>query len=72
MRQGDSLQTSLFFKKALCEVKASGLQLSFDRSQLGIQQKQTVSNFRLLIQRYAQFWLFRKGSGSSFYNTYCV
>ena len=30
MRQGDQFHTSLFFKKALYEVKASGLQLSFN------------------------------------------
>ena len=48
----------LFPKKVLFKVRASGLQLSFDyfdKSKLGIQQKQTVQNFRLLIQRYAQF-----------------
>ena len=28
--------------------------------------------FRLLIQRYAQFWLFRKGSGNSYSTTFCV
>ena len=30
MRQGDKFETSLFFKKAMYEVKASGLQLSFN------------------------------------------
>ena len=30
MRQGDWFQTSLFFKEALFEIKASGLQLSFN------------------------------------------
>ena len=29
--------------------------MHFDIRQLGIQQKQTVSNFRVLIQRYPQF-----------------
>ena len=28
--------------------------------------------FRLLIQRYAQFWFFRKGSGTSFSIIFCV
>ena len=44
-----------FFKKALFEVEASGLQLVIniytDSSQLGTQSKQTAN--RLLIQRYA-------------------
>ena len=31
-----------------------------DSPQLGIQQKQTVEVFRLLIQRYFQFWFFLK------------
>ena len=30
MRQGDQFKPLLFFKKALYEVKASGLQLSFN------------------------------------------
>ena len=34
--------------------------------QLGIQSKQNVQNFRLLLQIYAQFEFFRKGSGNSF------
>ena len=34
--------------------------------------KKTISNIRLLIQRYAQFWFFTKGSGSSFSTTFCV
>ena len=37
---------------------------------LDIQWKQTVQHFRLLIQRYAQFWVFRKGSGNSFSTTF--
>ena len=44
----------------------------FDTRQVSIQQKQSALNFRLLIQRYAQFWFFRKGSGSSFPTTFCV
>ena len=36
----------------------------FDSPQFGIQQKQ---NSRLLIQRYDQFWFFRKRSGNSFH-----
>ena len=37
-----------------------------------MQWKQTVQNFRLLNQRYAQFWLFRKMSGNSFSTTFYV
>ena len=46
----------LFFKKALYEVKTSGLQTTFNIFRLF----QYISNFRLLIQRYAQFCFFRK------------
>ena len=34
--------------------------IHFDSPQLGIQEKQTVQNFRLFIQRYAQFLFLRK------------
>ena len=34
--------------------------------------KQTVKNIRLLIQRYAKSWFFRKGSDNSFSATFCV
>ena len=44
----------------------------FDCPQLCIQQKQTIKNFRLLIQRYGQLWFFRKGSGNTFSTTFCV
>ena len=44
----------------------------FDSPQLGIQEKQTVQNLRLLIQRCAQSWVFRKRSGNSFSTTFCV
>ena len=44
--------------------------IHFDILQLGIQQKRTLQNLRLLIQRYAQFWLFRKGSENSFSSTF--
>ena len=44
----------------------------FDRSQLDIQSKKTVWNFRLMIQRYGQFWFFRKRLGNSFSTTLCV
>ena len=47
-----------FFKKTLYEVKTSGLLLSFNYLDLDIQTKQTVVNFRFVIQRYAQFWFF--------------
>ena len=61
-REISSWPLFFFFKKKLHEVKASGLQLSFnifwliyfDSPQLG-KQKKTVYNFRLLIQRYADF-----------------
>ena len=49
----------LFFKKALYEIKASGLQLSFNR----FWQSSTW------IQRYSQFRFFRKSAGNSFSNT---
>ena len=39
------------------------ISMYFDGPQLRIQQKQTVKNFRLLIQRYAQFWLLKKFLG---------
>ena len=59
MRQGDLVpDLSLFFKKALNAVKAmvySLLLIYFDSPQLVIQLKQTALNFRLLIQRYAEF-----------------
>ena len=43
MRQGDQFQTSFFFKKkALYEVKANGLEFSFDTPQLGKQLKQNI------------------------------
>ena len=42
----------------------------FGSHQLCIQWKQTVYNFRLLIERYAQFWFFRKGSEKSFFTTF--
>ena len=42
----------------------------FDSSKLGIQCKQTAYNFWLLIQRYSQFWFFRKGSGNIFSTTF--
>ena len=44
----------------------------FDSHQLCIQWKQTVFNFRLLIERYAQFWFFRKGWEKSFSTTFYV
>ena len=57
-----------FVLKILYEVKASVLQLSSNFTKL----YKTVSNFRLLIQRYAQFWFFRKGSGNRFSTKFCV
>ena len=39
---------------------------------MDIKQKQTVKNFRLLIQKYTQFWFFRKGSATSFSTIFSV
>ena len=44
--------------------------ISLDSPQLGLQQKQTVQNLKLLIQRYAQFGYSRKGPGNSFSTTF--
>ena len=44
----------------------------FNSPQLGIQLKKAVWNSRILIQRYAQFWFFKKGSGNSFSATFRV
>ena len=44
----------------------------FDIPQISKQWKQTSYKFRLLIERYIQFWFFRKGSGNSFFTTFCV
>ena len=52
----------LFFKKALYEVKASGLQLSFNIliALNLVRNKKSGKNFSsLLTQRYVQFWFFR-------------
>ena len=61
-------------KKTLYEVKASGVQLSFNNFVVLnlVQWKKTAWNFRLLIQRYAQFWVCRKESSISFSTTFCV
>ena len=48
------------------QVVCSFVSIYLDRPQLDMQQKQTVWNFRLLVNRYAQFWLFRKGTGIEF------
>ena len=60
----------MLFVKALYEVKASGQQLSFNVFRLSSKPRrtiaQTVQMFRLLIERYAQFRFFRKGSGLVF------
>ena len=34
--------------------------------------RQTIKNFRPLIQRYAQFWFFVKWSGTSLPNIFCI
>ena len=44
----------------------------FDKPELGINLKNLFKTFNLLIQRYAQFWFFRKGSGNSFSTIFCV
>ena len=44
----------------------SVVSITFDSSQLGIQLKQNIQNFRRFIQRYDQFWFFRKGTDNSF------
>ena len=50
----------LFLEKVLYEISlqlvvCSLVSISLDSPQIGIEQKQIVKNFRLLIQRYAQF-----------------
>ena len=50
----------LFSEKVLYEISlqlvvCSLVSISLDSPQIGIEQKQIVKNFRLLIQRYAQF-----------------
>ena len=62
----------LFFKIALYEVKASGLQLSFNIFQWPSAWYTTKKLFRLLIQIYSLFLVFRKGSGNSFSTIFCV
>ena len=46
--------------------------LHFDGPQLGIEKKTNCTKLWLLIQRYAQFWFFRKGFGNSFPTLFCV
>ena len=68
----------LFIKKGLYEVKASDLQFNFNifwqRSTWNTIETnyKSLDYFRLLIQRYAQFWFFGKWSGTSFFNTFFV
>ena len=69
------LELFLFFKKVLNEVKAKGLQLSFNVFQWSSSRhniKQTIKNFRLLIQRCAQFLFFRKLFWNSLSTTFCM
>ena len=57
------------------EVKPKDLQLSFDIfwwPSTWHTIKTNCVNFRLMIQRYAQFWFIRKGSGNSFSTTFCA
>ena len=52
MRQGDKVYLFLFLKNAQYEVKASGLQLSFNISlALNLQYHKNIQ-YKLLIQRY--------------------
>ena len=46
--------------------------ITFDSPKLGKQSKQNIQNFRIFIQRYAQFWFFRKGSGNRLCVTFYV
>ena len=58
MREGDKSQTPFFFKIALSENKAHGLQLTFNiLRQLSTWHTIKVNciKFRILIQRFAQF-----------------
>ena len=65
----------LLSKNALYEVKPKDLQLSFNIFRWPSTWhtiKTNCVNFRLMIQRYAQFWFIRKGSGNSFSTTFCA
>ena len=66
----------LFFKKALYQVKqvvCSLVSITFNSPQLAKQKIYIyISNFRILIQKYAQFWFFRKGYGNGSSTTFCV
>ena len=46
--------------------------ITFDSPQLGKQLRQNIQSFRILIQRYTQFWFFRKGLGNSFSTAFSV
>ena len=59
---------TLFNAKVICSL----VSIYISCSQLGIKQKHTVELFRLLIQRYAQFWFFKNESENSLSNTFCV
>ena len=61
-----------FLKQALYEVKASGLQSSFNVFWYPSTWYAAKTNLRLLIQKYAQFRFFRKGYGDSFYTIFCA
>ena len=39
--------------------------ITYNSPELDKQLKRNIWNFRTLIQRYAQFWFFRKGPGKS-------
>ena len=66
------LDLFLFSQKASNEVKATGLQLSFNvLIALNLAYNKN-KNFRILIQRYAELRFFRKASGTSFSTTFCV
>ena len=57
------------FWKVFCKLKAVITLVSIGNT---MKENYLKFNFRLLIQRYAQFWFFRKGSGTSFSTTFCV
>ena len=46
--------------------------ISFESPRLAKQWKQNIWNFRILIQKYADFCIFKKESGNSFSTKFCV
>ena len=61
------------FKKSFIRGKSKWSAASFWYNLIAfllVYNKNKLWNFRLLIQRYVQFWFFRKGSGNSFSTTF--